>query len=94
MVVMNDDLWFKIVDNLYGSDEVLTQRMDNEVHSISNAEAQYVMEMLVDQKDELEDQIAKISMQKVQDRHMVGVLRDYVKTCSNVWLALNNSKED
>ena len=94
MVIMNDDLWFKIVDYLYGSDEVLTQRMDNEVHNISDAEAQYVMEMMVDQKDELEDQIAKIGMQKVQDRHMVGVLRDYIKTCSNVWLALNNSKEE
>ena len=94
MVVMNDDLWSKIVDNLYGTDEVLTQRMDNEVHNISDADAQYVMDTLVDQKDELEDQIAKIGMQKVQDRHMVGVLRSYVKTCSNVWIALNNSKEE
>lgn len=94
MVMMNDDLWSKIMDNVYGLDDVLTHRIDNEIQNVSNADAQYVMESLVDEKDELEDQIVKIGMQKIQDRHMVGVLRSCIKSISNVWLALNNCKED
>ena len=94
MVIMNEDLWSKVVDYLYGTDEVLSQRMDDEVHHITDAEAQCVMETLVDEKDELEDQIAEIGMRKVQDRHMVGVLRGLIKTYSKVWSILNNSKED
>lgn len=94
MIVMNEDLWSKIMDNLYGTDEVLTQRMDDEAHHITDAEAQLVMETLADEKDELEDQIAHIGMQKVQDRHMVGILRGLIKAYSKVWLILNNSKED
>ena len=94
MVIMNDDLWFKIVDNLYGTDEVLTQRMDNEVKIISEEDKQYVMDMLTEDYNQRNHSIAREESLKVQDRHYVGTQKKAMDTDNRVWCALHDCEED
>lgn len=94
MVVMNDDLWTKIVDNVYGLDEVLTQRMDNEVHTISNTDLQYLMNTLEEDYKRREYGVADEEKLKVQDRHYVGYTRGIMDMDNRIWITLNACKED
>lgn len=94
MVIMNDDLWTKIVDNLYGMDEVLTQRMDNEAITISEADKQYVMNMLTEDYNQRNYGISREESLKVQDRHYVGTQKAAMDIDNRVWCALHDCKEE
>lgn len=94
MTIMNDDLWFKIVDNLYGLDEVLTQRMDNEVKTISETDKQYVMNMLTEDYNQRSYGVSREESLKIQDRHYVSTQKVAMDTDNRIWCALHDCKEE
>ena len=94
MVIMNDDLWTKIVDNLYGLDEVLTQRMDNEVKTISEADKQYVMNMLTEDYNQRSCGISREESLRIQDRHYVSTQKTAMDTDNRIWCALHDCEEE
>lgn len=97
MVMMSDDLWSKIMDNLVWDDrDGLGERIDAEVMNMPNDTVKYIMAVVKDDYDDCCNQIAHEMMQKVQDRPHIRGLQNCRDFDNEMWIALNAciDKED
>jgi hypothetical protein len=95
MVIMSNELWDKIKENLCLDDrDGLATRINNDVYEISEEGKQHVMHLLLDDYNDCERYITYEESQKVQDRPHIKGLKDCKSIDNEVWIALNDCKEE
>ena len=95
MIVMSNELWNKIKENLCLDDsDGLTTRIDHDVQEISEEGKQHMMKLLLDDYSDCERYIIYEEAQKVQDRPHIRGLKNCRSIDNEVWIALNNCKEE